>query len=186
MTQTSVHFALFGLPRSYSVDIEALDAAYEGLSLEYHPDFYSAAPEAERQVAEAATARTNEAYRVLASDSARAAYLLRLLANGRALDTRALPEGFLQEMFALQEQVDELDGPDGLDSTEGDEERATLRASLHRTVHGRLEQVLGERPQLFTAAAQQPRDEQLQVIQSNINCAHYLQRLCSRLHEPQE
>jgi molecular chaperone HscB len=167
-------FALFGLPRRYELEREALEAAYERLTLAHHPDFLATAPEAERQEAERASATVNEAYRVLSDDAARAAALLGLLAAGRALDAQALPAGFLQEMFALQEEVEELGG----------DADAARRKELRNEADRKRQAVLAERDRLFAAASASAGAaplEGLQAIQSNLNCERYLLRLLERL-----
>lgn len=174
MSVQSNYFELFSLPQRYGVDGQALDAAYERLSLEHHPDFFAASPEAERREAERVSALVNEGYRTLRDDTRRASYLLGLLAGARPLDTTALPAGFLQRMFALQEEVEELDG-------DGDAERT---AELRGQAVEELEAIRTERERLFARAGTEPGQadlEALQAIQSNLNCERYLLRLLERL-----
>ncbi len=122
MTNGGNYFELFGLPQSYEIDLAALDAAYEKLSLEHHPDFFATAGEADKAQAERTAAQLNEGYRVLHCGAERAAYLLSLLSRENELDATRLPEGFLQEMFMLQEEVDDLGGK------AEEQEKAPLRA----------------------------------------------------------
>jgi molecular chaperone HscB len=167
------HFARFGLARRYGLARKALDAAYERLSFAHHPDLFATAPPDERLEAERTAAAINDAYRVLSSDSERAAYLLALHAAGRALNTEALPPGFLQDMFTLQEEVDELDPGD-----------AARRAHLRGEVERRMAGVLAERAALFGGVEQAPPPaaiEALQAIQGNLNEERYLRRLLERL-----
>ena len=174
MSEQVDHFTRFALPRRYAIDRAALEAAYERLTLAHHPDFVAAAPEAERRAAEQASAAVNEGYRVLRSDAERAAYLLRLLADGRALDANALPAGFLQEMFGLQEEVEEL-------GEDGSPER---KAQLRNEANAKRAAIQAGRAVLFdqATAAGGPADlERLQAIQSNLNCERYLLRLLERL-----
>jgi molecular chaperone HscB len=177
---TSVdHFARFGLPRAIAVDRKALDRAYERQSFRLHPDLLAAAPESEQQQAQQAAADLNEAYRTLASDPERAAYLLGLLiadarasgrlAAGAKLNTEALPDGFLQEMFLLQEEVDDV-------GARGD---PAALSHLRSQVESRQAATLRERTQLFDAGA-----VDLQAIQSNLNQERYLVRLLERLANP--
>jgi molecular chaperone HscB len=176
MSAPADYFALFSLPRRYELEREALEAAYERLTLAHHPDFFAAAPEAERQEAERTAAALNEGYRTLSDDAARAAYLLGLLAGGRTLDTTALPPGFLQEMFVLQEEVEELAEDAAAEARKGE---------LRIEANGRLETVRAERENLFARTAAGPDGAAdaaaLQAIQSNLNCERYLRRLLERL-----
>jgi molecular chaperone HscB len=170
------YFRLFGLPRAYEIDRAALDAAYRKLSFALHPDLQAAsAPEAKRR-SERLSADINEGYRILSSESARAAYLLRLLAGSARLDTRRLPPGFLQEMFRLQERIDEL-GADGPES-----ERRAIRDDVEARMHA----AVAERARLFQEALARPEHDEdpepFQAIQSNLNQETYLQRLLERLN----
>jgi len=173
MTTGSNYFEIFGLPPAYEIDLTALEAAYERLTLEHHPDFFSTAGKPEQAHAQRMSAEVNEGYRVLRSEGRRSAYLLKLLANGQDLNTRQLPEGFLQEMFFLQEELDEL----------GDDGDAETRATLKSQVDARVQQALEERKALFAQTREQATAEVLQAIQTNLNCEQYLRRLLERLEE---
>ncbi|MBI4081372.1 MAG: Fe-S protein assembly co-chaperone HscB [Candidatus Lambdaproteobacteria bacterium] len=171
MTPERDYFQVFGLARGYAVDLAELDARYERLSFDVHPDFFAAATPAEKQRAERLAAELNAGYRTLRDEPERAAYLLGLLAAGRALDTRQLPAGFLQQMFALQEQVDELEAAP----------EPAAKAELGRAVAARLDAVRAERVALFARALAGATPELLQALQSNVNCEKYLLRLQARL-----
>ena len=167
------HFARFGLPRRYPVDRKALDAAYERQSFQLHPDLLTGAGDAEKAAAQQASADLNEAYRVLTSDAERAGYLLGLLSGGRKLNTEALPEGFLQAMFMLQEEAEDLDPA----NTE-------RRKEVREDVEERMQRVLENRDALFALTEKDPRAVDanlLQGIQSNLNEERYLRRLLERL-----
>jgi len=171
------HFARFGLPRRYALDLKALDQAYERLSFEHHPDFLAAAAADEKQRAEQAAAELNEAYRSLRSEPERAAYLLGLLARDAQREGKvpavwqpnreALPPGFLQEMFRLQEEVDEAKG----------EAAQLLRSQInaHRLA------LVGARLSLFERAQSELDADTLQTLQSVLNQEQYLLRLLERL-----
>lgn len=171
------YFKLFGLPRAYSIDLQALDQAYEKLSFALHPDFQAAlhtgSGSAGNGEPQRLAAEINEGYRTLRAEGARGAYLLGLLAAGRELDKRQLPPGFLQQMFVLQEQVDEL----------GEDAEPEARRPLREAVQARLRETLAERARLFGAAGDPPTSDALQAIQSNLNQGKYLQRLLERLGE---
>jgi molecular chaperone HscB len=173
MPASADHFARFGLPRRYAVDRKALDSAYERLSFQHHPDLLTSASDEQKQAAQQASADLNEAYRILASDAERAGYLLGLLSGGRKLNTEALPEGFLQAMFMLQEEADDMDPA----NTE-------RRKEVRSDVEERMERVLENRAALFALTERDPRAidaDLLQGIQSNLNEERYLRRLLERL-----
>jgi HSCB C-terminal oligomerisation domain len=94
----------------------------------------------------------------------------RFPAGGR-LNTEALPPGFLQEMFLLQEEVDEADGGN-----------AAALPALRAQVEARRAATLAERERLFEQAAGGGDCGLLQPIQSNLNQEKYLLRLLERLH----
>ena len=177
MTSERNYFDLFGLPVSYQVDPEALEAAYERLSLETHPDFLTNAPPEEQRQALRLSADVNEGYRVLRDRSERAAYLLRLLAGETKLDTTALPDGFLQEMFMLQEELDEI-GETAENNTGADN---GLAEGMRQQVEARITAVESEQEALFAMVSDKPGIELLQTIQTNLNCTKYLQRLMERM-----
>ena len=164
------HFQLFGLPRDYDIDRSRLDAIYERLSLVLQPDFFATADPGVKKVADLLAAQLNDGYRVLSSDPARAAYLVRLWASGRDLDTKMLPDGFLQEMFLLQEEVDEWEESDreGLERLRG-------------IVDAGLKEGRSQQAALFASAGDPPDVSRLQAIQTNLNQEHYLVRLWDRL-----
>lgn len=164
-------FQIFGLPPSYEIDFAELEAAYERLSLEHHPDLFAVAGEEEQARSQRISARVNEGYRVLNSDGRRSAYLLGLLSKDRELDATRLPEGFLQEMFQLQEELDDLEKTDDAQS----------RAKLKEQVEQRVAGVLTERKALFAQGEAEPSAKVLQEIQTNLNCEKYLHRLLERL-----
>ena len=102
------HFEVMGLPRCFEIDSGELESLYQRLTLEMHPDFFGAAPEEQKQLSEKYSVMLNAAYSSLREPASRARYLLSLFAREKNLQTDALPEGFLQEMFTLQEELDEM------------------------------------------------------------------------------
>jgi molecular chaperone HscB len=103
------HFDVLGLPRRYALDPAELEARYREESRLWHPDRHGRAPAAERlRVLQRAT-DLNEAYRVLRSDSQRAAYLLKLEgidigAEGAGAQPKVAPD-FLMELLELREAL---------------------------------------------------------------------------------
>ena len=171
MTSGGTYFELFDLPQIFEIDLVALDAAYERLSLEHHPDFFATAEAGEKQEAQRISANLNEGYRILRDEIERAAYLLELLSAGHGLDANRLPDGFLQEMFMLQEEVDDL----------GEDADEALKQPLKEQTESRLNAVRGETAALFANLGATPSAEVLQNIQTHLNCGKYLARLLARL-----
>jgi molecular chaperone HscB len=105
------HFELFGLPARYRVDADALDASYRRLQTEVHPDRHAASGDADKRLALQASARVNEAYRVLKDPVQRAQYLLSLNGVDAVGETdTALPLDFLERQLERREEASEALG----------------------------------------------------------------------------
>jgi molecular chaperone HscB len=96
------------LPRRYRIDPANLDRSYRALQHQIHPDRHAGADEAQRRVAEQASARVNEAYRTLQDPVARASYLLSLHGLDPLAETNtSLPREFLEHELERRESVAE-------------------------------------------------------------------------------
>ena len=93
------HFELFGLPATYALDRERLDAAYRELQGKVHPDRFAAQPEARQRVAMQWATRVNEAYQTLKHPITRGAYLLQL----QGIDPLAATNTFIAPAFLMQQ-----------------------------------------------------------------------------------
>jgi len=132
------YFSLFGLPARYRLDAALLDGAYRKLQGEVHPDRFAAASAAERRLALQASARVNEAYRVLKDPVGRAQYLLSLHGIVALSETdTALPADFLEYQLDRREAV--------ADATTRHDERAlgALLEDVGKEV-AELEQTVGD------------------------------------------
>ncbi len=131
MDFTQTHFELFGLPQSYAIDRDQLDAAYRDLQNAVHPDRFAAQPEAEQRLAMQWATQVNEAYQTLKHPVSRGVYLLRLQGID-ALDannTRMAPAFLMQQMEWREAIEDARAGKrmEALDSVSDD-----LRAAYRR------------------------------------------------------
>src|SRR5918992_245139 len=105
------YFAFLGLPRRLKVDMSLLEQRFRELSRQYHPDYFYNASQKERLESLERSSYLNDAYRTLKNPVARIEYLLGL--EGLSL-TRAgegspkVPPALLQEVFALNEELDEI------------------------------------------------------------------------------
>ena len=102
------HFALFGLPVRFSLDMAMLDQHYRKLQAEVHPDRFVAATPGERMQSMQWATQANEAYRTLKHPTSRARYLLQL----QGIDTEeesntAMPGDFLMLQMEWREAVEE-------------------------------------------------------------------------------
>lgn len=111
ITRHGDYFSFFGLPRKLGVDAEDLDRRFRALSRQFHPDYYCNATPAERVASLERSSYLNDAYRVLKQPLDRAEYLLKvegLPSMGLHQDANELPAGILEEVFALNEELDEI------------------------------------------------------------------------------
>ena len=125
------HFALFGLPRGFAIDREALEQTYQDVQARVHPDRHAHAGEAQRRIAMQWATQVNEAYQTLKTPLARAQYLLRLGGHDPRTETNtAMPAEFLMEQMELREAVAEAraaqDG-DRIEALERDLRQATAQ-----------------------------------------------------------
>jgi molecular chaperone HscB len=105
------YFAFFGLPRLLTIEPLDLERRFRDLSRKFHPDYFYNAPPAERLASLERSSYLNDAFRTLRNPIARAEYLLSL--EGRPLaksgeSTAKAPPAMLAEVFALNEELDEI------------------------------------------------------------------------------
>ena len=105
------YFSFFGLPRKLSIDLEDLEQRFRSLSRQFHPDYFYTASTPERLASLERASYLNDAYRVLKQPLDRAEYLLKvegLPGVGRHQDATEMPAGVLEEVFALNEELDDI------------------------------------------------------------------------------
>jgi molecular chaperone HscB len=100
------YFAFLGIPRKLHVDVAELERRYRDLSRQFHPDYFYNATPAERRASLERSSYLNDAYRTLKDPIARAEYVLKL--EGLTTNASATPPGLLEEVFALNEELDEV------------------------------------------------------------------------------
>ena len=101
-------FDLFGVPRRFEQDADALDARWRTLLSEAHPDrFVSEGAQAQRLAMQWAV-RINEAHRRLKDPVRRAAYLCELHGSPiNAEDNTSMPNSFLVQQMEWRESLDD-------------------------------------------------------------------------------
>jgi len=105
------YFIFFGLPRKLGIDANDLEQRFRGLSRQFHPDYFFNAPPAERRASLERSSYLNDAYRTLKQPSARVEYLLQLeglAARSPEEASKQVPPDLLEEVFALNEELDEI------------------------------------------------------------------------------
>ena len=108
------YFAFLGVPRKLNLDEGDLEQRFRMLSRQFHPDYFYNAPPAERRASLERSSYLNDAYRTLRDPIQRVEYLIQLAlpriaerpegAKG-AID---VPPALLEEVFALNEELDEI------------------------------------------------------------------------------
>jgi len=119
------YFSFLGLPRALTIETADLDRRYRELSRKFHPDFYYNATPTERLASLERSSYLNDAVRTLRNPVTRIEHLLAIEGLPSAgADTRpagahgpgpggatasgAVPPSLLEEVFALNEELDEI------------------------------------------------------------------------------
>jgi molecular chaperone HscB len=105
------YYRFIGLPRKLNLDAADLEQQFRTLSRQFHPDFFYNATPQERRASLERSSYLNDAYRTLRTSAGRIEYLLKLegLAPKNAEEaSRQVPPALLEEVFALNEELDEI------------------------------------------------------------------------------
>jgi molecular chaperone HscB len=105
------YFSFMGLPRKLAMNASDLETRFRSLSRQFHPDYFYNASAAERLASLERSSFLNDAYRTLRSAPARLEYLLKLeglAPKGPEEAARQVPAALLEEVFALNEELDEI------------------------------------------------------------------------------
>jgi len=108
------YFSFLSVPRKLNLDQAELERKFRALSRQFHPDYFYNAPVAERMASLERSSYLNDAYRTLRDATARVGYLLELEGfaatpvNGAANGKVEVPASLLEEVFALNEELDEV------------------------------------------------------------------------------
>jgi molecular chaperone HscB len=105
------YFAFFGLPRALTIDAQDLERRFRELSRKFHPDYYYNASPTERLASLERSSYLNDAYRALRNPVSRIEHLLAIEGLPPAKSeagTAKVPPALLEEVFALNEELDEI------------------------------------------------------------------------------
>lgn len=118
------YFSFLGLPRALVIDASDLERRFRELSRKFHPDFYYNASPTERLASLERSSYLNDAVRALRNPVSRIEHLLAIeglpparaeapsASSGRAPSAgqvaAKVPAGLLEEVFALNEELDEI------------------------------------------------------------------------------
>jgi len=169
------YFRFFGLEPRLALDPEDLQQRFYQLSRKLHPDRYLAATPTERQYSLEGAAILNDAYRVLRDPVARAEYVLRREGLEEVSPGRRTPPELLQEIFELNEALEEFrQDPEGarqiLEQTRG------RLADLRRQADAELARLFAEWDQTHQRGA-------LEQIRAVLEGRRYVSKLETQLEE---
>ena len=112
------YFAFLGLPRKLTISAPELERRFRDLSRQFHPDYFYNASPAERLASLERSSYLNDAYRALRNPVSRVEHLLAIegLPSAKSEDPSTgsgqaggkIPPGLLEEVFALNEELDEI------------------------------------------------------------------------------
>jgi molecular chaperone HscB len=112
------YFSFLGLPRQLTIDPQELERNFRELSRKFHPDYYYNAPPTERLASLERSSYLNDAYRTLRNPAARIEHLLAIEglppatsddpSTGSGQAGAKVPPALLEEVFALNEELDEI------------------------------------------------------------------------------
>ena len=109
MDLSQSHFALFGLPETFALDLAQLERARLAIQAQVHPDRFAAGTDRDKRLAMQWAAQANAAYLVLKNPVQRAAYLCeRRAAPVQAENNTAMPADFLMQQMQWRETLDVL------------------------------------------------------------------------------
>jgi molecular chaperone HscB len=105
------YFTFLGVPRKLTIAQADLERRFRELSRQFHPDFFYNASPTERLASLERSSYLNDAYRVLSNAASRIEHLLAV--EGRPSTrsdhgTTKVPPALLEEVFALNEELDEI------------------------------------------------------------------------------
>ena len=180
------YFSFIGLPRKLQIDAADLERRFRTLSRQFHPDYFYNASPAERRASLERSSCLNDAYRTLKNPVMRVEYLLDcegIAAKGSAASATQVPPALLEEVFALNEELDEIralrQGGAPVDHWKGRLERARQPIDAKRTAHERDLQHLAERwdALLDGAASEHERRDVLTALRDRLLERNYINNL---------
>ena len=131
------YFSFLGLPRKLVIDANDLERRFRDLSRKFHPDYFYNASPTERLASLERSSYLNDAYRALKNPVSRVEHLLAIeglpsvtsdpASTGPGQAAGKVPPSLLEEVFALNEELDDI-----RERRESGADPDTLRARLER------------------------------------------------------
>jgi len=182
------YFSFLGLPRRLTIDAQDLERRFRDLSRKFHPDYYYNASPAERLASLERSSYLNDAYRTLRSPVARVEHLLAIegLPSARSEEGSAkVPAGLLEEVFALNEELDEIrelresGGEPGQLSARLEKARQPIEGK--REEHERQLQELAARWDAQDTASAQDKRATLEALRERLLERNYINNLLATI-----
>jgi molecular chaperone HscB len=185
------YFRFVGLPRKLLIDAPDLERRFRELSRKFHPDYFYNASPAERLASLERSSYLNDAYRALKQPVSRIEHLLAIegLPSARSEEgTAKVPPSLLEEVFALNEELDEIRElrERGADTEKLLARLATARQPIDakREEHERQLQELSARWDSQESAPASEKRATLNALRERLLERNYLQNLLSTIeHE---
>ena len=168
---TADYFEALGLSYNYRLDQEKLKKRYHQLAEELHPDFYANSSKDLQHLSERGLALINRAFEFLLDPFSRAEYLLRKIHPDLEEKERIMPPDFLEEMFSLQEKLDQL---------VADHDRQGVEQMRMDLEQDRSELESGLLPAFEMLEEAEKPQEVLERLRMSLNTNQYLKRLLER------
>ncbi len=186
------YFSFLGLPRKLNLGANDLEQRFRGLSRQFHPDYFFNASTTERRASLERSSYLNDAYRTLKNPVSRLEYLLQLegLASRSPEEaSKQVPPDLLEEVFALNEELDEIRDMRA-SGTSGDElktrlERARAPIEAKRAAHeAQLEELFAKWDALVDSGAPDvDRRPVLQALRERMLERNYINNLLAGIEK---
>ncbi|MEQ1758047.1 MAG: Fe-S protein assembly co-chaperone HscB [Vicinamibacterales bacterium] len=189
------YFTFFGLPRLLAIDPRDLERRFRQLSRQFHPDFFHNATSSERLASLERSSYLNDAYRVLRSLPARVEYLLSLEGlppmHTITPGSMQVPASLLEEVFALNEELDEIREmrTSGADGAAVEARLAAARTPIERKRERhelRLEELVAQWDALDAGTTPDARRATLNALREQMLERNYITNLISTIEQQRQ
>ncbi len=169
-------FSLLGLPEKFDIDTSELRKKYLSLSRHAHPDFHVHEAQEVQNLHMQVSSSLNEAYQTLLDPPGRAAYLLGRLGGKSSADDKSVPDGFLETMMMMQEEIqDALEAQGGAGCVEKLAELREVLETQHEGLICRVAELFDQHQQAM--ACQAVTTDLLNEIRKQTNALSYVKKL---------
>jgi molecular chaperone HscB len=185
------YFSFLGLPRKLVIEPADLERRFRELSRKFHPDYFYNASPTERLASLERSSYLNDAYRTLKNPVSRVEHLLAIeglpsaKAEGPGQTAGKVPPSLLEEVFALNEELDEIrelresGGEPGQLSARLEKARQPIEGK--REEHERQLQELAARWDAQDTASAQDKRATLEALRERLLERNYINNLLATI-----